>query len=633
MPFVNVSSLFPIVLLFGILLHCAMGTAASPFTAIQATESSDCPWAEELALRIACAEGDLAVACVNEQLEYLNRNANLRLYHEGQCSWIEKAQAECAHRVAIARRLNAQRFREWVSGVGVGDIQQNGQLRISESITAGSISQFPRLATGTEVRNSAPEATTIQRQQQSHRYADRIEVMIPGSHAVIGWIRPIALSRDDRADFLVFMRQRASISRIDEQTLQASIEALAVAETALRSLKSVSGETSAELEYTQLKRDLAAAQLRQMQAIRQFREFDYQQLNPLSDVSGSDQTIPDRPETESAADQFAVVLQRQAIAILDQELSQKGLARAASVQAALTHFQRRALLELRNSETDLVETQLATFGLPQNQGAGPQAQRSAWLSHWTHKLDAINHSHVASNVVVPAGAQSEGSTRPVNKKVSQAAGHIQAGERRFPVESIPHDVQLDTRRKRRLVTLVQGWCQSDAECTAAQFQYELSSELLARTKKMTQPNQAELMQLKYSKELKDAQMQAAEEQRELLELQIRQVLESLPGGLEPASNLSLIDEESSQILLQVACQRAATDVAGPAKEELSRAMQRRSGLLELQRQGVASRAEIQSADAAVRRAEDLLRAARRQQVLAGIDYKLMAKIMDFRSRQ
>lgn len=555
-------------------------------TVLNAVEPASLEARDLVSLRIACAESELAVARVAERLAAWRNRGHARLYREGHGSWTQQAEAELAYQVAVARRVHSQRYCEWLKAFAAGNAHESNHLDA----------------------------------KSSSRASDRIELMIPGSRAVIGWIRPMGLPPESRSAILDLMRRRADACRIDPQTLDHSIRGVEAAEAAVRSLKSVT-ESASEGEHAELKRDLAVTELQRTRADRDLREFEFQRLNQLADVSLVEDPDVDH-EAEAVSKRLRVALFRQAREILDREIGQQGVAQAARVSTEWTRFRHQAVLRLRESQPSTTDASMPTFAPITELGATQADARRDWLSQWLSKLDAAADVENLADAVV----HSEHQSTHISQTVSRQADMVDI----LPIETVPHEFRRDLPSCKRLLDLLQEWYRACANVAAARSECEFRSELLTRVSTSARSNPQESAQLRYIAESRQAELRIAEDDQELIVLLIRHVLESPLHSAEPASNLSLIDAESSHILMQMARQRASA-VPDLTSEAMTRAKSRRDSLVELQRQGQASRAEVQAAELLVRQAELRWRASDQWQRLAEIDARLMAKILDLRT--
>jgi hypothetical protein len=415
--------------------------------------------------------------------------------------------------------------------------------------------------------------------------SDRIELMVPGSRAVIGWVRPMALPPEQRADFLDLMLQRASSRRIEPSTQDEATNAVALSEDRLRSLKMVSAVAS-EIERAELERGLALSKLQEVRADRELREFEWQCLKQLADgefpLAGVDQV------GQSDSGRFPEELLCQAREILLREVCQE---------------RREPWIAAQNNAA---------------------SARSKWLSQWLAKLDTVaqaSNESLSANQIGKRGTSLEGTD-----------SHWPDLTDIPPVEKIPVEVLNDPGRCKRLLDLVREWHSASATVAAARCESEFNTALSARVSTSIKSDQGLPSRFEYSTDLATAKVDIAENNRELVSLQIRQMLETPAVGQLAAWELTLIDDESSAVLIQLAQQRVSA-MNSPANDGLAQTMSRRDKLIALQKQGQASRAEVAAAERLVRQSKLRSRAITHQQAQAEIEARLMVQMMSLRGSQ
>ncbi|MDB5335311.1 MAG: hypothetical protein JWN70_930 [Planctomycetaceae bacterium] len=564
-----------------LVLQLALSRAALSSAERAGLEASD-----PISLHIACAESQLAVSLAEKRLAEWRHRGHARLYHEGHGSWINQAQADSAFQIAASRTIHAQRYCDWLKAFAAGNARE-GDHEASNSLAQGT---------------------------------DRIDVMIPGSRAVIGWVRPMALPPEFRSAILDLMRLRADVCQIDPHALDHSIQAVDEGKAAVQSLKSAAGSIS-EVQHTELKRDLAVAELQRIRAEQDLREFEFQQLSQFAEVSILNDTDVAHDATPTS-ERCQIALFRQAREILDREIGQQGMEQAMRVNTEWTQHRRQAALRFRESRHSMADASVPALSPNTEPGANQADARRAWLSQWLIRLDAAAKFADLPDTVVQAGHQTES----IGQTVSSHADVVDI----LPVKSVPHELRRDLRSCKRLLELVREWYGAEANVAAARIDCDLRSRVLTRVTTSARSNQQESAQLRYSTELKQAELKIAEDDRDLIAMLIRHALESPPHSPLPASNLRLIDAELSHILLQTARHRVLA-AAHPANEDVTRAKSRRDSLVELQKEGQASHAEVQAAEVHVRQAVLRWRASDQQQRLAEIDARLMAQILALRT--
>ena len=526
--------------------------------------------AEQL-LAVTTAEASRAKA---QQLE--------RLHDQGFAGWTETAAARSDAAREAAKIAANQRFTNWLMGeiAAVADD--------SKTTTPSLVARVTRL-----------------------------ELSLPGSRAVLGWVQPDRLSGDKRSSILELLRRRSELLATDDIEIVMARRRVSLLQDRVRRLARPSAAAdSVERQAADGQLRIATARLAVAEAASLQLRADHATLVsainavPTSHRNSSVTSSEARPETAVAVRQRAL----QVLAFETQTIGEIETARAAKQLArmhvagcdALRNQQQISQREWQRAQNDLGRS---VFGWEQ------LTALKDWQGRWEQALDR--------DKATVAARSTAGSSRDAVTLVS----NVKATDTDQPSEALTTAQRCNASRFRKVVVLMRQWCEAEAEVEAMRAERNWRGDVVARLQAQRTPNDREIEVASAGVALSDGRLRLATERVQLLRLLWQQEAAAGATDNDVACELSLIGDIEAGAILDAATRRVDRENATSWTERIVACERRVAGLQQLRELGHASAEELASVELSLAEMRDEQTASGRRRQLAELERELTGRLL------
>lgn len=530
------------------------------------------------------AEKERALAVATAEASETKASHLKELHERGYAGWTESASAQSDSVRDTARSVAAERFEQW--------------LRAELVSSAGDDLKTNRVSVGS---------------------VSRLELSLPGSRAVIGWVQPDRLSGVERDPILELLRRRSELLANDDSEVAAARHRRTLCEERVHIVSRLPSARSAEREAAEMPLRVAAARLAVAEAARQQLRSDHAAFVSAMESLGSaveTRTIAGVETHRAASD----ALRQRAIEVLAFEAQSGGeidTARAARQLARLHAGGSDALHDRRQISTR--DWQRAQGELRRSLLGWEQLTAlKDWQDRWEHQLRRAETSGgeaVAADI--PRGT------------ATTASGETRASES-DPGDPLTTAQRREASRTRKAIALMRQWSEAIAEVEAARAESDWREAFVSRLRTQQTPNEREIGVASSAVALCDGRIRLAKERVQLIALLWRQdaaaaAADADDGGV--AYEMSLIGDIEAGAILDLAARRVAREDSSVWTEQIVAAERRVEGLRQLRALGHASAEELARAELAVTELREERKAAGRRRRLAEVEQELTERLL------
>lgn len=477
----------------------------------------------------------------------------------------------------------------------------------------------------------------------------RLELSLPGSMAVLGWVRPERLPEDRRVPILQLMLRRDALRLELDQRLSAARRNVAAVERQELRLLSQPDARLAERERVRLELLLARSELAASEAAQRQSRFEFEGLKAASIVrfsaasstAGTEQAIePNRIDGARQNDAHVAHL-KMLVRVLSLEAAAQGeveMILAAKQMAtwragASESLHRDGHLSVRDA--GLAQADLGRTAFTAQQVLAKKDWQSRWESRWSRLTPTSFHE-----------SESESESVPNSKPVASQSAHQRSSTGREGVaggdlaEWSPSllempDLSDDVLRDRALVhksmSLIRQWLTNVAERETLADEARLRAEFVERLSGLQGANAREIESARHAEAFVAARRVQAGDRAAVVRLLYEQTIQAARLDSGRACELSAIDDDEAGLLQSVADEQALRRDDHRSEARFAEARRRVAGLTELRTLGHASVAELEQAQEALARAEEQVRAAQLTRQVADIERQLTTELLRLRS--
>ncbi len=360
----------------------------------------------------------------------------------------------------------------------------------------------------------------------------RLELSLPGSRAVLGWVQPDRLSGDERKQVLELLRRRSLLLVEDDSEVVTARRRVEFMRDRVRHLSRPSSSAdSVERNVAAGPLRIATARLVVAEAANQHLRSEHETLvSAIDALSASIETRSNiAPETRQ---QTAVAVRQRARQVLAFESQTSGeiqTARAAKQLArlhvagcdALRDQQQISPREWQRAQSDLGRS---LFGWEQITGLKDWQERNA---------QQLGRDGAADVVRLAAGESFSADNDSLSDVLTTA-------QRR------------DASRMRKAIALMRQWCEATAEVEAAQAERDWRGEVVSRLQTQRTPNDREIEIATAGVALSDGRVQMAVERMQLTRFLWQHESAADATNGDAACELSLIGDLEAGAILDAA---------------------------------------------------------------------------------
>jgi hypothetical protein len=514
-----------------------------------------------------------------------------KLHESGYAGWTEWASARSDSVRDAARRTAAERFANWLRS----ELEAN---------PGGS----------TKGTQSLAESVTL------------LELSLPGSRAVLGWVQPNRLGGDARHPILELLLHRSALLVESDDEISAARRKMNLLEQRARTLSRMAEVGSAERKAAAGQLRIAAARLAVAEATYQQLHFDHAALELAvhslktcernEGVSGREKA-PSIAGIHEAPRAAAVALRQRALEVLAFESQTGGkieMARAARQWArlhaagceALQDRQQISIREWQRAQRDLCGSLIGWEQLT--------ALRD-WHGRWEHQL---RRDGAVDGVRFAAGISSDAaiSTNDVIKVAGGESG-----------DALTMAQRRNVARTRKSIVLMRQWCDASADFEAEKAERDWRSAVISHLQAQQTPNEREIAVASSAVTLCDGRVWIAGEHVQLIRLLWLQEATNDADDIDVPYELSLIGDVEAGVILDAAASRVENENSSVWTERVVAAERRVEGLKQLRAMGHASAEELARVELSLTTAREERAASSRRRQLAKLERALTERLL------
>ena len=539
----------------------------------------------------AAAERVLAIALADLSAK---RVVQLESLHaSGHAGWVELTTARCDAVCDAARSTGAERFATWL-------------------------------------RNECEaHPTDLWKDDHSREgIVPRLELTLPGSRAVLGWVRPDRLIGDECQKVLeLLLRRSALLAESDDETTAAR-RRLGVWEERAKHLSRLANAERVESDAVKSQLMVASARIALAEATRRQLQADHEMLKSAieslkssrRDVRGMDPGQPGSiADLHEARRTEAASVRRQAIQVLVLESQAGGeleITRAAVQMARLRNSGFESLFDRQQNSTHewkqaQSELQRSRFGWEQLR------EMKVWTIQWEHQLF---HE-------VPTDGVRFVSTTPHD--VDEPAIDSTETDCADPVHPLTKAQRRDVTRTRKAISLARQWWDAGVDVEVEKAKLNCRSETVSRLKSQQAPNEHEIAVATAAMAMSNGRLRRATERMKLIRLLWQQELAN-DVDEQIAFDLTLIGVIEARAILDSAAGRIVREDSSTWIERVAVAERRVEGLKQLRETGYASDGELAQARNSLAELQEEQAASSRRRQLAELERELAERLLALR---
>ncbi len=543
--------------------------------------SAEAPASDVVGQWLVRAEKERVLAVATAEVSEAKARQLKALHEQGYAGWAEWASARSDSVRDAARSASAERFEKWLRA---------------------------------EIEPSTRDPLELNR--ASADSVSRLELSLPGSRAVLGWVQPDRLNGVERDPVLELLRRRSELLAGDDSEVAVARRRATLFEGRVQNVSRLPSAGVVECEAAEVQLRLATARLAVAEAARQQLRSDHAAL--VSTIQSRGSRVETRSitneETRRAAT-FAV--RRRAIEVLALEAQSGGeieTARAARQLARLHAAGSDALHDRRqisNRDWQRAQSELRRSLL----GWEQLTALKDWQGRWEYQL---RRDETSVGEVFEAGVPREAVT--TTGGVAGTAG----GE---PGDPLTMTQRREASRTRKAIALMRQWYEAVAEVEAARAERDWRDAVVSRLRAQQAPNEREVGVASSAAALCDGRVRLAGEHMQLIALLWRQEATADADDGAVAYELSLIGDVEASAILDLAARRLAREDSSAWTEQIAAAGRRVEGLRQLRVIGHASAEELARAELELTETRGEQMAAGRRQQLAEVERELTERLL------